>query len=933
MTPLAVDEARFLEKTFDFSPPEEKPLDERLLVPPETPFPFPEARFEVRNGVSTIVVNGTAVPSLARAVVGVSGAPVERMLRESGVRLFIVDVGLTADYQEKRPLANAPNDAFAQFERRARELLAAVPDAVLFVRLWMTNVNEDYVAMHPSGLLAGENGQTDWGHAVPAQAGHTRRPNMLNEWRRFCGEHLRRFVHRLGSSPYAERVAGFYIGAMNTGEWWYYKGRGDPGWDYSPTRKAATGGKSLVGMELHIGGITYPTNGTVFLNHLLDAPEIDFFGGPSEYGGRQPGSSPLYRVIYSSLAQHGKFWLNEGDYRTHTAYDTRSGAAGHATRTSEQTRHVLLREYARGVVFNYLTYLMDFGWFWFHDLHVKETATRLMEIDRLVRHTGVHRAPEIALVTDQESQRFGNYFANPIILTLAEMDRLGAPWDFYELRDILQPGVADRYKLIIFLNIRSLAEHERKAIDRLKSNGRVLLWMHDPGVVDLTYRGTKAAELMSRLIGMEMKAGSAPKRIALHPTAFARIQAPLPDHIREIREEPRRKTRTNKEVSLSDASEGLPIGNIPSRYYCVDPEAVLLGTDPVGRGFMAARKYPEWTSVYAAYCRLAPEILRAFAQKAGCHRWSESNDILFASENYLAIHAAKDGEKTVRLPKTTGVLDLLSGTIVSPATNKITLSMKEGETRFFYLGDAAEAKARLEAEQTALQQEVALFRTLHPAPSCRIAFFENHKPRPPAGTGIQPLTGQKRLQPPALLVAGPFPSDPESVKTVDARLANLREITEWQPLPLPDSAISRQSDTFLQVLRPLPLRNPDESAFSWYGIATAYSWMSQEKLGMATGQTYAVAFNLQSATPATVRLCVDTAGKSAVWVDGVPTPPQSDLAVGPERKLVVVRVTGGKSPTGIGVKIYDGTHPNSIRDRISPPESVVSWIPEQNPKP
>lgn len=1001
--PLAVEEARFLEKPFDFCPPEERAMDERLLEPPKEPFPFPEARFEVQNGVNSIVIGGTTVPSIARTVLGISGAPVERLLRESGVRLFIIDVALTADYFEKRLLENAPHDAFAQFEKRASELLKAVPDALLFVRLWMSNVNEDYVEMHPNGLLTGENGETDWGgKPVPAQAGHTRRPNMLNEWRRFCGEHLRRFLLRLGDSPYADRVGGFYVGAMNTGEWWYYKGKGDPAWDYSSSRKAAferfvlakygtreaiagawkrsndelllrmptlaergirpllpntpavdylqvlnqpvtnaaiyfakiikavTSGRSLVGMELHIGGMTYATNGTVFLNHLLDAPEIDFFGGPSEYRGREPGNSPLYRVVYSSLAEHGKFWMNEGDYRTHIAYDTRPGAVGEATRTPKQTDQVFLREYARGVAFNYMTYLMDFAWVWYHDLQIKQSVTRLLDIDRFVRKTGVRRAPEIALVTDQESQLFGNYFANPTSQMLdGTMDQVGAPWAFYELRDILKPGAAAPFKLIVFLNIRSLADHERAAIEKLKSDGRVLLWLHDPGVIDLSNKGTEAADLMSRLIGIRMESGTEPRRITLNPAAFEQINAPLHTRQMEITEEESRKTKTNYDVSVSDTSEGLPIGNVPSRYYCVDEAATILGTDSAGRGFIAAREYPEWTSVYAPYCRLAPDLVRVFARKAGCHIWSHSNDILFATENYVALHAATTGRKEIHLPMETGVLDLATGDVLSLQTKTIVLDLEEGETRFFHLGNAPIAKQQFDAERAAKAEEIEHFKTVAAPTLSTLPFFNNHKPKPPKETGNQPLSGLKQLLPAAYLVAGPFPSDPQSVEALDARLAGIGEIMEWRKLPLKDSSISRKSDTFLQITSPLPLSDPGSNTISWYGVSNAYSWMSQEKVGMANGQTYAVAFHLQASEPTTVRLCVDTVGETAIWLDSQPIAPDSLVQLNDTRKRVVIRIKGGEAPTGFGGKIFDGSAPNSVKKRLPPPNTVTTWFPQE----
>ena len=110
-------------------------------------------------------------------------------------------------------------------------VLAAVPDARLMVRVWMADVDADYAKQYPDALLQGPTGITDWGGG--------RLIRLLNQWRRYCGKHLCQLIHRIGQSKYAPHVVGFYIGHMYTGEWSLYKGVGDPGWDYSKTRQDA----------------------------------------------------------------------------------------------------------------------------------------------------------------------------------------------------------------------------------------------------------------------------------------------------------------------------------------------------------------------------------------------------------------------------------------------------------------------------------------------------------------------------------------------------------------------------------------------------------------------------------------------------------------------------------------------------------------------
>lgn len=1022
---LARDEEELMRVPFDFSPPEERALDERLLMPPDKEYDFPEARVKVENGVRGISISGKMVPNWSKAVGASSlpGASVERLLREQGMRLYIVDVGLTSDYNEERTLDNAPDAAFAQFQKSVDNLLNAVPDARIIIRFWMASVGKDFVDKYPDALLQGPKGEVDWGFAYPPATRHQSRPNMLNEWRRYCGEHIYKFVHRLGESDYASHVAGFYLAAMNSGEWWFYKGSGDPGWDYSPTRrvafesfvkhkygddpgaiskawgetledgkielptlsererkpllpnsanldylqvlnmpvtnaadyfakiiKTATAGKSLVGMEIHMGGTTYPNNGTVFMNHLLDSRNIDFFGGPSEYDFRRPGGSPHYRIVSASSNVHGKLWLNEGDYRTHMAFDTLAGGAGEPPMTPEGTRNVLLREFSRGAIFNYATYLMEFGWNWFYEPTIIENVGEILRADKFVSEMGLRRDAEIAVVTDQESQLFGNYFANPTMQMLnGKLDRIGASWDFFELRDLLANDRFRNYKMIIFLNACALSDGERNGIEKLKSDGRLLLWMYDPGVVDLSQRGRDAADLVSDLTGLRMKKGTRPGVVTLSLEALEKAGITKGGDLTLGGDGDVPETKLNKEVSLSDTSVGMPIGNLPSRIYSIDEGATVLGEDAAGRAFVAMRKFPDWTSVYTAFCEMDPWLVRGFARMAGCHVWSDSDDVVFAAENYVAIHAESDGEKTLSLPKASGVFDVFKGTTVATETHTIRAPMKKGETSFFYLGDAKVAGDVRAAIRASSEKEAMEFVSRNQSPMVPEAQWELHLPKPPEKTGQLALVGIHRFQAPAILFSGPFASDPATIEVLDDQLAQLRDISGWQASVMPAESFGQHSDRYLRVVK-----EQDEldasTKLNWFAVKNPASWVNDYQLGINTGQSYAMAFFLEASDKASVLLFLATRGDAAVWVDGNAVLPNADsrfeipMDLNRRRKLVVIRIRGDEKPTGFTFKIAAAERGRGIHSiagsgvsRLAPddgalnppPEDVMFWLPEK----
>jgi hypothetical protein len=1014
--PLSVDENAFLRTPFDFSPPEERHLDEQWLVPPETPYPFPESKVVVRNGVRTIEINGTPIPTWSRSIPAIytPGSPVERQLRETGMRLFIIDIGLTVDRYDERLLANAPEEAFARFKSSADDLLAQVPDALIMVRLWMINVSKDFPEKYPDALLAGPDGKTDWGGI--AGGGHTTRANLLNEWRRYCGEHLHRFIHRLGASPYAPHVNGFFLAAANSGEWWFYKGEGDPGWDYSRTRqeafiryvrqkygdneaiakawgvpnddqllvlpslkergefpmrpnskvsdyaqvlnipmtnaaryfarivKVATSGRALAGMEIHMGGMTFPINGTVFLNHLLDCPDIDFFGGPSGYGERRPGGSPIYRTLISSLDLHGKLWMNEADIRTPASYDTPSGAQGEPPPDMKGMREVFFREFARGAVFNYSSYLMDFNWFWYLDPEIVNQLKEVLRADSIVQSVGLQRKAEIAFVTDQESQLYANYFSNPTGRMLGEegaknvVDRIGASWDIFELRDFLANERFRQYKLVVFLNINALSEEERRQIEEVKSDNRMVLWMHQPGITSLSTRGAVPEELISSLVGMKMGAAQPEGVITLKSGAF---QQKGEDELISKRSEDLPKTKLNINVSLSDGAVGSPIGNQPSNFYCVDPAATTLGADEGGRAYFALKKNKNWTSVYSASCELKPWIIRQLAKQAGCHIWLDTNDVTYASENLVAIHASESGEKELSLPrKVKNILDVFSGESLHPAGTTLRLSMKKGETRFFALGAKGEVFEQASLNQ---QKEIEAFRKAHPAVPVQVDFRTRYIPAPPE-PGSTPLqTWGHTSQPMAVLVAGPFPSDAETMLELDQALAKQNPVLSWKKRDLA-GRIGDHADDYLRMIDPLPTRTVKEGLADWTAWKTTFTWNSSDRVGIGPGQSFAGAIFLESKEPTEAQLHFYVSGESRIWVGGKELKADelgqfhTAVTIGPERKMVVFRVRGDKAnPSGFSIKLSKkkaGLHREGVVEpdfeTTTPlPDIVTQWVPPQ----
>lgn len=78
--------------------------------------------------------------------------------------------------------------------------------------------------------------------------------------------------------------------------------------------------------------------------------------------------------------------------------------------------------------------------------------------------------------------------------------------------------------------------------------------------------------------------------------------------------------------------------------------------------------------------QLPPGLIRRLARSAGVHVWLESDDALYTDGQFLGVHAAADGEKTLRLPRKSKVLNAISGQPRAVDGQTIRLQMKRAET-------------------------------------------------------------------------------------------------------------------------------------------------------------------------------------------------------------------------------------------------------------
>ena len=99
-----------------------------------------------------------------------------------------------------------------------------------------------------------------------------------------------------------------------------------------------------------------------------------------------------------------------------------------------------------------------------------------------------------------------------------------------------------------------------------------------------------------------------------------------------------------------------------------------------------------WRSVYLALPKVeTPDVawdvgvLRKVFADAGAHIWIDTPEIVAAGRGYLMVHAASDGEKTIRLPSRCDVKEVYDACPPLKSVIEFKDVFKKGETRIYQL--------------------------------------------------------------------------------------------------------------------------------------------------------------------------------------------------------------------------------------------------------
>ena len=115
-----------------------------------------------------------------------------------------------------------------------------------------------------------------------------------------------------------------------------------------------------------------------------------------------------------------------------------------------------------------------------------------------------------------------------------------------------------------------------------------------------------------------------------------------------------------------------------------DPDAAILGRY-CRNGHAAMTGKNGFASVYCAAQVMRSDLIASLAEWAGCHLFLHGDDVLYANENFVCVHAKDDGMRTVYFKRACSPFEVYEKRFYGRNVDHIDVDMYLGETKMWRL--------------------------------------------------------------------------------------------------------------------------------------------------------------------------------------------------------------------------------------------------------
>ena len=98
---------------------------------------------------------------------------------------------------------------------------------------------------------------------------------------------------------------------------------------------------------------------------------------------------------------------------------------------------------------------------------------------------------------------------------------------------------------------------------------------------------------------------------------------------------------------------------------------------------VSVKEMDGYTSVYYGSKSISSSVLRELARFAGCHIYTESDEVIYPGRNFVTFHADRTGTKKIRFPRPVNVYEVYEEKCYGENVTEIEFEAYLGETKTF----------------------------------------------------------------------------------------------------------------------------------------------------------------------------------------------------------------------------------------------------------
>jgi len=427
--------------------------------------------------------------------------------------------------------------------------------------------------------------------------------------------------------------------------------------------KQASGRRILCGT--YYEDITCNSGNHIALGRFLNDDSLDFFAGPAAYTIRMAGYQGAVRSVFGSTLLHGRTFLTEQDWRSWHSVPRTAAQNFSWGRAETAAIHnaMVWRECGMMLAFGLGTWWYDMSGGWFADEGIMAGIAQAMRaFERDLTIAEPPRADLAVIVTEDSNHwvapKMGGQFRYTGVLSqIQELNLSGVPYRVYLQSDLGDPEML-QHRAYLFLNPYRISDSERAAVERLKSDGRTLAFVHAPGVVG----ATDPAAAITDLTGITVEALPDQPGLETRPVGDHPMVAGLP------------------------AGTTLPGGIRAPAFGAIDDAATPVAEYLQGGAVAAAVKEMDgWRSVFIGSPCLTAEFANALARDSGCWVAADPGNAVYASQRIITLHGIFSGPVTLTLAEPARVTEITTGEVIAERASQFTVDIERAQTRWFYL--------------------------------------------------------------------------------------------------------------------------------------------------------------------------------------------------------------------------------------------------------